>query len=146
MYGRLARTFAAEAASRVISCPDRHKPDLLHRVATHSAAGDKLGLEARQKLFDGGKSPRQQGVHVPSLRYRLAAQSKRWQDLSLEDRDLIEVVRDGGGSQQAGDAGADHHRVVCVIHHGVSIRRTRPAFVGEIPYFEDKWRTAYAAA
>jgi hypothetical protein len=106
--------------------PRRHEPDLLHRVATHRATGDELRLEARQELFDGGKSPRQQGVHVSSLRYRLAAQSSRWQDLALEDCDPIEVVRDCACSKQAGDAGADHHGVVCVICHGVSITRTRP--------------------
>ena len=42
--------------------PGCHEPDLLHRVATHCAAGDELGLEAGQELFDGSQSPRKKGV------------------------------------------------------------------------------------
>jgi hypothetical protein len=115
--------------------PRCHEPDLQHRVATHRAAGDELGLEAGQELFNGGQSPRQKSVDMPSLGYRLAALSRRWKDLSLKDRHSVEVVTDCACSQQAGDARADYHRVVCVVRHGSSVSWTRPAFVGEIPYF-----------
>ena len=115
--------------------PGDQEPDLLHRVATHGAAGDELCLEARQELFNGGKSPRQEGVYVPSLRYGFAALARRWEDLSLKDRDLVEVVRDCACSQEAGDARADHHRVVCVCPSWVQHQRTRPTFVGGNPLF-----------
>ena len=104
--------------------PGRHEPDLLHRVATHRAAGDELGLEAGQELFDGGQSTRQQGMHVPSLGYRPAALSGRWEGLSLQDRHPVKVVGYCACRQEAGDACADHHGMVGVLSHGSSVRRT----------------------
>ena len=146
MYGRLARTYVAEAASRVTSCPDATNRISLHRIATHRAAGDELGLEAGQKLFDGGQSTGQKGVQLPSLRYRPAALSRRWEDLSLEDRHPGEVIAECARGQQPCDARADYHRVVSRVRHGSSVSWTRPAFVGEIPYFCGTWRSAKAAA
>ena len=112
MYGLLARMLVAEAASRVISVSRGHESDLLHRVAAHCPASDQLCLKARKEPFDGSQSSGQEGMHVPSLRHRLAALPGRGKDLSLEDHDPGEVVGECTCSKESGDARTDHDRGV----------------------------------
>jgi hypothetical protein len=59
---------------------------------------------------------RPQPVRVPALRHGAAPLDPVRQRVAVEDRDALVGVRDRTRREQAGDAAADHHRVLAEHH------------------------------
>jgi hypothetical protein len=112
MYGRLARILVAEAASRLISCPEA--TNLMSCIESQRTAppATSSAWKPGRSLFDGSQSSGEEGVYVPALRHRLAALAGRGEDLALEDQNPVKVVGEYRCSQESGDACTDHDRGV----------------------------------
>jgi hypothetical protein len=86
--------------------------DIPGEIADPPAGRDDLVGPAREKRFDYAAPARQQAVRVVALRHAFARHIRERENVTLQQRDSLEIIRQRSGGQQATHAGADHNGMV----------------------------------
>ncbi len=93
---------------------DRH-PHLGQRAAVHRAVGEQFLGDAGEQFLEDPLTPRQQRVHMPTLRDTAPVSPDR-QIVALDERDPGETVAEHACRQQARHTRAEHHGVFAFGH------------------------------
>lgn len=95
--------------------------DVARPVDLHPASRGQLLAKAGEQVRKRGPRGLQHDVDVAALGNAAASDWLVRRRTSLEDRHLVERVREDAGSEQARDAGADHHCTPTTRRHPATI-------------------------
>ena len=96
-------------------------PPVGEHITAHGPRGGQFGGEAGEQLIDYLPAPGVQAMQMTAVRHPLAVLPGWWQRIPLNNRYLLEELRQNSRGQQPGQARAENDRVITGPGHPESL-------------------------